>query len=479
MFLALLIAGADAKRFAKHRHNRMAETWNPDELIKATKGMMGKMGKMGDMPKISFNPQALIHMFDGLKTKMQGMDKNQILAGMEGMLKDGKLGNSVKKAIKEGGNKFSEELKTFATSCDSKRRMENPLESMMQKGKGELKGKLAEMVGKTIDLMSKGGEGVGAKIGEAVSGMYHHKHGDFAKMWKQMGFDDKQGKSLESLMDQANCIVAKEAVKAAGQAAVSSKHIIAAVGKLFENAEFLEKTFKWGKAFVGSGNTKMMGGMGGKMMMMKGKEFEGKMKKMLQGGQIAGIVNAMLKESGDKFSDNLKDFARQCKTANRRRKANYFSKMMEGMKNMDFSKYMKGMDFSKLMGGMDLSKMKGMTGMSDIMTPMVTKMMKSMMGSQGGQIGAMVGMMYYTPPGVFAKAWKMMKLDPACGQELEQLMSEANCMVAMGAEAAAGGQAVTTENIIEAVSKLFDNAAFLEKSFKWGKRFVEKQQPQQ
>merc|ERR550532_1183412 len=94
-----------------------------------------------------------------------------------------------------------------------------------------------------------------------------------------------------------------------------------------------------------------MGGMGGKMM--KGKDFEAKMKQIFKGGEIAGIVNTMLKESGDKFSDNLKDFARQCKAAPRRRKGNFYSKIWRGMK---------GMDFFKLMGGLDFSKMKGMMG---------------------------------------------------------------------------------------------------------------------
>merc|ERR1719445_283406 len=177
-------------------------------------------------------------------------------------------------------------------------------------------------------------------------------------------------------------------------------------------------------------------GMTGKM------DFTAKMKEMLKDGTLSTVVKGMLEKSDAEFSRGFKEFAGKCKSR-RRVAANY------GM----------------IQGG------KALANVGDAIAPLMKKIFKKMMsGDQikdtGGKIGAMVSVMYHTKPGMFAQIWKMAGLAAKPGQELEMLVNEANCMVAKTAVAAAGKGNVTTEHIVEAVAKLFENKAFLERSFK-------------
>merc|ERR1719445_559755 len=188
-----------------------------------------------------------------------------------------------------------------------------------------------------------------------------------------------------------------------------------------------------------------MPGMMGVPGMMGKMDFTAKMKEMLKDGTLSTVVKGMLEKTDAEFSRGFKEFAGKCKS--RRRMA---------------------------------APGKAVANVGDAIAPMMKKMMNTMMknsGDQiqgmGGKLGAMVSLMYHVKPGMFAQIWKMTGLAANAGQELEKLVNDANCMVAKDAVATAGKGNVTTEQIVEAVAKLFENKAFLERSFKWGQSFVE------
>merc|ERR1719266_836120 len=96
------------------------------------------------------------------------------------------------------------------------------------------------------------------------------------------------------------------------------------------------------------------------------------------------------------------------------------------------------------------------------------------MEGEPGKIGEMLSMLFSTKREGFSKMWTKMGLPAKCGEELNALMDEANCIVATAAVRLAGNNnRVATTHIVNAVKALFDNQEFLKKATAWGKSFIE------
>merc|ERR1719410_600126 len=119
---------------------------------------------------------------------------------------------------------------------------------------------VSRMVGKMMKKMMAGmPDKAGGRIGNIISSFYTNDSDGFKRMWKMMGANAQDGETLKALMKEANCIVATGAVALAGDKDVTTEHVVAAVGKLFEHADFLAKAQAWGKQFIQNQQSKNQG----------------------------------------------------------------------------------------------------------------------------------------------------------------------------------------------------------------------------